>query len=83
MTYFKPTPHAFRPKRSLLIAAAALLESDDYIFMTCDQFCARIMSATRGAANLKEVEKLYEELLQEAGVRPDWQFKLTKPETAD
>lgn len=61
-------PKAFRPKRNLYLALAVQLEGDEYLLITVDEMVSRIMKATGGSIDPKQVRDICEELHAEAGV---------------
>lgn len=62
-------PRAYRPQRTLILALSPLLADDAYLSMSKGDFVSAVMKATGGGANPSEVSKLYESLLDEAGVQ--------------
>lgn len=64
------TPRAFRPLRAVVISIAPMLVDDRYLSMTCKEFVAAAMKAAGGAARPDDLEWWFDELMDEAGVKP-------------
>lgn len=62
------TPRLFRPYRALIIAAAPLLASDEYLSMSNKEFVGAVMKATGGSQNPTVVAELFLKLREEAGI---------------
>ena len=64
------SPRAYRPLRAVIISVAPLLANDLYLTMTSSEFVAAAMKASGGAARPDDLEWWFDELMDEAGVKP-------------
>lgn len=63
-------PFATRSLKTLFLSIAPLLEDDEYINITKEQFVAKVMKNSGGTTNPHQVESLYNSLMADAGLEP-------------
>lgn len=57
---------AFRPRIAFYRVLGSLIEDDEFLILSEDQFVARVMTLTHGSANPEEARKIFRELREEA-----------------
>lgn len=63
-------PYASRSLKTMILSIAPLLENDEYIDMTQEQFVASVMKNSGGSCNPQKIKSLYNSLMADAGVEP-------------
>jgi hypothetical protein len=63
-------PFATRPLKTLFQSISPLLENDEYIFLTKDQFISKVMKNSGGSCDPKKIESIYNSLMADAGLEP-------------
>lgn len=63
-------PYACRPLVGVYKAIAKVTETDAYLNMTEQQFILACLQACGGSANPKAFERIYHEVMKDAGLQP-------------
>lgn len=63
-------PHSTRSLKTMILSIAPLLENDEYIDMTLNQFVASVMKNSGGSCNPTQLISVYNSLISDAGLEP-------------
>jgi len=66
----KRLPHALRPLRKKYLSVAKVIENDRYLDMTKSQFIGEVMRESGGLLDLKSIETIYYDIMEDAGLTP-------------